>query len=82
MGSVFRSQKMIKTIYLSSTASHISRIVLFLIFGVFWGILGIIFASLLMYFIGLLYNFVLWGIEIKKYSELNGGDIDQDTLTE
>ena len=82
MGSVFRSQKMIKTIYLSSTASHILRIVLFLIFGILWGILGVIFASILMYLIGLLYNFVLWEIEIKKYSELNNGYIDQDTLAE
>lgn len=82
MGSVFRSQKMIKTIYFSSTATNISRIVLFLVFGMLWGILGIIFASLLMYLIGLIYNFVLWEIEVKKYSELNGGDIDQDPLTE
>lgn len=71
MSSVMRSQKMIGTIYLSSVSANISRITLFILFGYFWGIWGIICASILIYAVGLVYNFLLWEAYLKKQSLLH-----------
>ncbi|MEK7536875.1 MAG: oligosaccharide flippase family protein [Patescibacteria group bacterium] len=66
MGSVFRSHKMIRIIYLSSAVPHIARIILFLTLGKIWGVWGIIWAALLISVVGPFYNFLLWGIEMRK----------------
>ncbi len=72
MGSVFHSQKMLKTIYLSSTVAHISRIVAFILFGYLWGVWGVIYASLLVSVLGFFYNMVLWEFEVRKHRRLGG----------
>lgn len=82
MSGVFHSQKMLRTIYLSSTVAHISRIVLFIVFGAVWGIWGVIYASLLVYGLGFFFNILLWELEIKKYKKLiNLGNVHKQTLT-
>lgn len=83
MAGVFYSQKMLKTIYLSSTVAHISRIVLFVIFGYMWGVWGVIYASLLVYLLGFFYNILLWELEVKKHKRsVILGDINKETLSE
>ncbi len=69
IGSIFRSHKMIKTIYLSSSFPHLARIILFLVLGKIWGIWGIIGAALSVYLVGLFYNFLLWEMEMKKLKD-------------
>jgi len=66
IGSVFRSQKMLSIIFISSTSYHASRIILFIIFGSLWGIWGVIYGSLLAYGAGLLFYIFLWEIEQKN----------------
>ena len=70
MGTVFNSQKLIKTIYLSSLTAHISKIVLLIIFGAFWGVWGVIIAMLGVYMLGLILNFFLWSREVKRFNSL------------
>lgn len=82
MGSVFRAQKMIRLIYLSSIVSHVSRIVLFVVLGISFGIWGVITASLALYGIGLIYNLILWKIEMGKISMIDNLSIDPETLPE
>jgi len=67
MGSVFTSQKMIRTIYLSNTAFNVLKILLFIVFGYLWGVWGVVYASLITYLFGFLYSMVLWELEVKKY---------------
>lgn len=69
IGSVFRAQKMLKTIYLSSTTFHVLKIILFIVFGALWHIWGVIYASLLVYAIGLIYYMALWEFEVEKYKK-------------
>ncbi len=81
MSSVLRSQRMLKTIYLSSTVAHILRIILFILFGWRWGIWGVITASLAVYLFGLFYNFFLWELEIRRHLGFTR-DIDEQPLGE
>lgn len=83
MAGVFYSQKMLKTIYLSSTTAHVTRIILFILFGYLWGVWGVIYASLLVYVLGFFYNIILWELEVKKYDKsLLFVDINKQTLRE
>lgn len=72
MGSVFQSQKMLKTLYISSITAHISRIVFFILFGYLWGVWGVIYASLLVYVLGTFLNIVLWEFELRKHKSSIG----------
>ncbi len=67
MGSVFQSQKMLRTLYISSVTAHISRVTSFILFGYLWGIWGVIYASLLVYVLGTFLNILLWELELRKY---------------
>ncbi len=66
IGDIFRAQKMIKALYLSSLTGHIARIILFIILGARWGIWGVIIASQLVIVIGFFYNIFLWETERRK----------------
>jgi O-antigen/teichoic acid export membrane protein len=70
IASIFRSQKMLRAIYLSSTVFAISKITLFVILGALWGVWGIVLASLIGYFGGLVYYIALWEFESRKHSQL------------
>ncbi|MBX4211230.1 MAG: oligosaccharide flippase family protein [Candidatus Yanofskybacteria bacterium] len=71
VGEIFRAHKMIRALYLSSVTAHVSRIVLFVVLGIVWGVWGVIIASLGVHFLGLLLNFVLWEIESRKLLALD-----------
>ena len=66
VGNVFHAKKMIGTIYRSSVAANVLRIALFLTLGIYWGILGMITSTLLMYLAGTFYNLFLWRKELNK----------------
>lgn len=64
VGNVFYAKKMIKTIYYSSITANILRMVLFVVLGWYFGIMGMIAATLLTYAAGTVFNFFLWQKEI------------------
>ncbi|TSC88936.1 MAG: polysaccharide biosynthesis protein [Parcubacteria group bacterium Gr01-1014_2] len=64
--NVVKGHKMIKVIYASSLGANIFRIILYITLGKLWGIWGIISATLSLYFFGIIYNFILWEIEMKR----------------
>ncbi len=65
IGTAFYSQKMIRPIFLSSFSVSILKIVLYVVLGIWGGILGLIFAQLIYSFTTLIVNIALW----KFYSE-------------
>src|SRR3989344_4991593 len=67
MGSVFNSQKLIRTIYAGSLTGHISKIVSITMFGALWVIWGAIVALLISYAIGLHLGYYLWAQEVKRF---------------
>jgi O-antigen/teichoic acid export membrane protein len=66
VSSVFNAHKMVSTLYKSSLFSSTSRIALYLILGSKFGIWGLIWATLVMYVLGAIYNLYLWEKEVKK----------------
>ncbi len=66
IGEIFRSHKMIRALYLSSVTAHVSRIILFILCGMTWGVWGVIIASLGTHAAGLILNFFLWEIESRR----------------
>lgn len=66
IGSVFNSQKMVTSIYLSNSATNVIRIILFIILGSMWGIWGVIITSLIGYATGLIYGLYLWKKEVAR----------------
>ncbi len=70
IGGVFYAQKMVKTIYLSTTVGHLSKIILFIGLGALWGIWGVILSFILTHSLGTLFNFYLWHREVKKFKDL------------
>ncbi len=67
VGSVFRSQKMIRTIYLSSVGANVIRIGFIVGLGAWLGIWGVIIATLGVHAVGTLFNFFLWHHELQHY---------------
>lgn len=84
MSSVFRSQKLLRTIYLSSITANIFRIVALVVLGALWGIWGVIIAMHLVYVLGFFYNVFLWESEIKKHgsSSHRHGNPDENPPSE
>ncbi|MEK7589157.1 MAG: hypothetical protein AAB479_00815 [Patescibacteria group bacterium] len=66
IAEIFRAHAMIRALYLSSVIAHISRIILFIAFGIMWGVWGVIIASLTVTFVGLFWNILLWEIESRR----------------
>lgn len=70
IGDIFKAQKMIRALYLSSLGGHITRIALFVLLGARWGIWGVIAASQIVIVLGFFYNIILWEIERKRIRTL------------
>lgn len=66
MTSIFRSHKMMKIIYLGSAFPHLAKIILFLTLGKIFGIWGMVWATLLVYFFSFFYILLLWETEMRK----------------
>ncbi|MDP2638720.1 MAG: oligosaccharide flippase family protein [Candidatus Azambacteria bacterium] len=60
MGTVFTSQKLIKPILMSSVSAAAIRMTLYLILGIWGGILGLVIAQLTYYVIVTIINIALW----------------------
>ena len=80
IGDIFRSQKMIRALYLSSLGGHLTKIILFVVLGTLWGIWGVIIASQTVIVLGFFYNIIIWEIEKKRivptYSEVPAENLE------
>lgn len=63
MGSVFLSQRFIKSIYASQIIHGSIRVLLFIIMGISGGILGMLMADIISRTIGTFFNFLFWELE-------------------
>jgi len=59
-GTIFTSQKMMRPIVLSNISSSIIKIVLYVIFGIWGGIMGLVLAQMIYYIIVFFINIALW----------------------
>lgn len=66
VSGVFNSHKMLRPLYHGTLSVNVVRISLYLILGKYFGIWGVIFSTLLIHFMGTLYNFYLWETEIRN----------------
>jgi O-antigen/teichoic acid export membrane protein len=66
MGNAFNAHRMLRAIYASSVGVNILRITLFVVLGYFWGVWGMIIATLATQAIGIPYNFVLWELAMHR----------------
>ncbi len=60
MGAVFISQKLTRPIFIGSTVENSVKIILYTIFGISAGILGLILAQIINYFISFWMNIIIW----------------------
>lgn len=67
IGAVFFSQKIIGGIYKSTIFSNVSRITLYLIFGLSGGLKGMVIAYILSRFINVFANVIIWEYEKRKW---------------
>lgn len=65
-GNVFRAQDMLRAVYLSSISNQALRIGLFIAFGFTWGVWGLVVATLVNAFLGLIANCLIWEIESRR----------------
>lgn len=68
IGNIFAGQNMLRSIYIHNLTSHLTKIILFPIFVSLWQIWGLIYASVLTYFLIAFYSIVILKIESKKLS--------------
>ncbi len=68
IGSIFAGQNMLRATYALNIGIPIIRIVLFITFGWFWQIWGLIAASILSAFINAIYSIIIWEVEIRRLS--------------
>jgi O-antigen/teichoic acid export membrane protein len=66
ISSIFSSQNMLKATYALSIGTQISRITLFLVFGFYWQLWGLIIASLVSSVVNALYSLIVWEIEYRR----------------
>ncbi len=60
VGNIFISQKMVRPIALSSISANIIKTILYVILGIWGGIIGLVLAQLIYYFIIFFVNIALW----------------------
>lgn len=66
VSNVFQGQNMLRAIYISSTSVQVARIVLFLALVWKWQIWGLVIASVVHMFIGLIVYCIIWELEVRK----------------
>ncbi len=66
IASIFRGKKMLRPLYISSTAGHTLKIVLYVVLGSYWGIWGLIWAALITQVLGTSLNCALWEYESRR----------------
>jgi O-antigen/teichoic acid export membrane protein len=66
LGSVFRSQKLTKSLYISGVSSQVLMIILTLMLGYVWGINGVIWAKIAVPVYSLGLSVFLWKKEVGR----------------
>lgn len=64
--TIFRAKRMVRSLYISSTAGHALKISLYIVLGSFWGIWGLVSAAIATQLLGTVLNCVLWEWESRK----------------
>ncbi len=75
IGAVFRSQKMLRAIYLSSFVARTPTVILYLVFGITEGIWGMVWANVGGLCITVLGTIVIWEIETRRLLKLEHSKI-------
>jgi Na+-driven multidrug efflux pump len=70
IGSVFRSQKMVRAIFLSSFAARTPAVILYFAFGLTWGVWGMVWANVTGTAIAVLGTLIIWEIESRRLLRL------------
>ncbi len=76
IGYAIHSQKMIKAAYISGIGTTSIKLGSYLIFGMLWGVQGIVAARISVYFLTFILSIILW------YSSTETGNIDELPLSE
>ncbi len=66
IGAVFRSQKMLRAIYLSGIIARTPTIILYFALGLTWGVWGMVWANIGGMAITVLGTIVIWEIEVRR----------------
>ncbi|MDO8676857.1 MAG: oligosaccharide flippase family protein [Candidatus Azambacteria bacterium] len=69
LGAAFTSQKMVRPIIISGLSMSITRIILYVILGIWGGILGLVLAQVIYYIIVFFVNIALWKFN-KSYDKI------------
>jgi O-antigen/teichoic acid export membrane protein len=85
IGAVFRSQKMLRAIYLSSFVARTPAVILYFVFGITGGIWGMVWANVVGITITVFGSIIIWEIESRRLAALanrKDDEIPPDTFVE